>query len=90
LNNAPLKGEFGITGEIQMTGEVTAIGGLAYKILGSLKSDVKHFIYPKENKRDFDEFMQKYKDREEIKDVQFYPIEHVEEALQLLLDNATT
>lgn len=89
MNNVPLKGEFGITGEIQMTGEVTAIGGLAYKILGSLKSSVKHFIYPKENKRDFDEFMQKYKDREEIKDVQFYPIEHVEEALHLLLDNAS-
>ena len=90
LNNIPLKAEFGITGEIQMSGEVTAIGGLSYKILGSIKSNVKHFIYPKENQKDFDEFIQKYKELDEIKNVHFYPVEHVNEALQLLLDPINT
>jgi predicted ATP-dependent protease len=69
-----------------MSGEVTAIGGLSYKILGSIKSGVKHFIYPKENKKDFDDFMKKYKDYEELHDIHFYSIQHVKEALELLLD----
>jgi ATP-dependent Lon protease len=86
LNDIPIKAEFGITGEIQMSGEVTAIGGLSNKILGSIKSSVKSFIYPKENQRDFDDFMKKYKDNDDLKNVSFYPIENVNEALELLLD----
>lgn len=86
LNDIPIKAEFGITGEIQMSGEVTAIGGLSNKILGSIKSSVKSFIYPKENQRDFYDFMKKYKDEDILKNISFYPIEHVNEALALLLD----
>jgi predicted ATP-dependent protease len=61
-------------------------GGLSNKILGSIKSSVKSFIYPKENQRDFDDFMKKYKDNDDLKNVSFYPIENVNEALELLLD----
>ena len=86
LNNIPIKPEFGITGEIQMSGEVTAIGGLNYKILGSLKSNVKSFIFPKENEKDFNEFYEKYKEEDILKDVSFYPISNVEEALNLILE----
>jgi hypothetical protein len=86
LNGVPIKPEFGITGEIQMSGEVTAIGGLNYKILGSLKSNVKSFIFPKENEKDFREFYEKYKDNEMLVGVKFYPISNVDEALELLLD----
>jgi len=86
LNNIPVKPEFGITGEIQMSGEVTAIGGLNYKILGSLKSNVKSFIYPKENEKDFREFYEKYKDTELLTGIQFYPVSNVEEAFELILD----
>ena len=86
LNNIAIKPEFGITGEIQMSGEVTAIGGLNYKILGSLKSNVKSFIFPKENEKDFKEFYEKYKDSDILKDVSFYPINHVNEALNLILE----
>jgi ATP-dependent Lon protease len=86
LNGVPVKPEFGITGEIQMSGEVTAIGGLNYKILGSLKANVKSFIFPKENEKDFRDFYEKYKDSELLVGVNFYPISSVEEALELLLD----
>jgi ATP-dependent Lon protease len=86
LNNIPIKPEFGITGEIQMSGEVTAIGGLNYKILGSLKSNVKTFIFPNENEKDFKEFQEKYKDTDLLNGINFYAISHVNEALNLILD----
>ena len=85
LNGVPIKPEFGITGEIQMSGQVTAIGGLNYKILGSLKSNVKSFIFPKENEKDFRDFYEKYKNNELLVGVHFYPISNVDEALELLL-----
>jgi len=84
LNDIPIKPEFAITGEIQMSGEVTAIGGLTYKILGSLKSGVKSFLFPKENEKDFKEFHEKYKDNHILQGISFYPIAHVEEAFALL------
>ena len=86
LNGVKIKPEFGITGEIQMSGEVTAIGGLNYKILGSIKSNVKSFIFPKENEKDFKEFLDKYKEADIIKGIRFYPISNVSEALELILD----
>jgi ATP-dependent Lon protease len=86
LNNIPIKSQFAMTGEIQMSGDITAIGGLNYKILGSIKAGVKEFIYPKENKKDFDEFYEKYKNDELLKDIKFYEVNHIKDALELILD----
>ena len=87
LNEIPIKSNFGMTGEIQMSGEVTAIGGLNYKIFGSLKSNVNSFIFPKENEKDFNEFLEKYKDTDILNGVKFYPISNVKEALEIILEN---
>jgi ATP-dependent Lon protease len=86
LNQIPIKPEIGVTGEIQMSGEVTAIGGLSSKILGSLKQGVKVFLYPKENEKDFTEFFEKHKKNESLNGIVFYAIEHVKEALEIVLD----
>jgi ATP-dependent Lon protease len=86
LNNIPIRSKIGMTGEIQMSGEVTAIGGLNYKILGSIKSGIKEFIYPKENKRDFDEFYEKYKDDNILQGITFIAVEHITEVLDLILE----
>lgn len=86
LNDIPIKAHFAMTGEIQMSGHITAIGGLNHKILGSLKAGVKEYIYPKENKKDFDEFYEKYKDDERLKDIKFYEVDHISEALELILE----
>ena len=87
LNDIPIKSNFGMTGEIQMSGEVTAIGGLNYKIFGSLKSNVTSFIFPKENEKDYKEFLEKYKDTDMLNGVKFYPISNVKEALEIILEN---
>ena len=86
LNNIPIKAKMAMTGEIQMSGDITAIGGLNYKIIGSIKAGVKQFIYPKENKKDFDEFYEKYKNDKIINDITFYEVNHISEALELLLE----
>lgn len=86
LNDIPIKANFAMTGEIQMSGDVTAIGGLNHKIIGSLKAGVKEFIYPKENKKDFDEFYKKYKDDERLVGIKFYEVDHVSEALEIIMD----
>jgi ATP-dependent Lon protease len=86
LNDIPIKAKMAMTGEIQMSGDITAIGGLNYKILGSIKAGVKEFIYPKENKKDFEEFYEKYKNDAVLKDIKFHEVSHVSEALELILD----
>jgi ATP-dependent Lon protease len=86
LNNIPIKAKFGMTSEIQLDGSLTAIGGLKYKILGSIKAGVKEFIYPKENKKDFDEFYEKYKDNEILDGIKFHEVEHISEVLDLILE----
>ena len=86
LNDLPIKARFAMTGEIQMSGDITAIGGLNHKILGSLKAGVKEFIYPKENKKDFDDFYEKYKNDERLKDIKFYEVDHISKALELIID----
>jgi len=87
LNDIPIKAKFGMTSEIQLDGSLTAIGGLNYKILGSIKAGVKEFIYPKENNKDFREFYEKYKDNEILDGIKFHEVEHIKEVLELILDH---
>jgi ATP-dependent Lon protease len=86
LNNIPIKPQMAMTGEIQMSGDITAIGGLNHKILGSIKAGVKEFIYPKENKKDFDEFYEKYQKEDILNGIKFYEVNHISEAIELILD----
>jgi ATP-dependent Lon protease len=86
LNESPINPEFGITGEIQLSGEITEIGGLSSKIIGSLKSNIKSFIFPKENEKEFNEFMEKHKNYENIKGINFHMISHVNEAISLIMN----
>jgi ATP-dependent Lon protease len=86
LNDVPIKAKTAMTGEIQMSGDITAIGGLNYKILGSIKAGVNEFVYPKENKKDFDEFYEKYKNDDVIKGIKFYEVSHLNEALKFIID----
>jgi ATP-dependent Lon protease len=88
LNNIPIKARLAMTGEIQMSGEITAIGGLNYKILGSIKSNVNTFIYPKENKKDFDEFYEKYKDTKILENITFYSVSNINEVFELIFINS--
>lgn len=86
LSNMPIKQKCGITGEIQLTGSITAIGGLDAKILGSLKSGINTYFYPQENEYDFKKFYEKYKDKQEIQGINFLAVSNIEELLDKIIE----
>ena len=56
------------------------------KILGSIKSGVKNFIYPQENEKDAEELRNKYKNEDILKDIQFYPVSRIEEVFEIIFE----
>jgi ATP-dependent Lon protease len=52
LTNKKIRHDLAITGEINLQGCVTAIGGLENKIEGAKKAGVSVVLYPKENQKD--------------------------------------
>ena len=58
--NIPIKNDVGMTGEIDLTGQITKIGGLEFKLLGAKKAGIKQIYIPFENKKDLEEINKKY------------------------------
>ena len=86
FNDIKIKNNFGITGETHFGYYLTEIGGLREKIIHSIKSGITEFIFPKENDKDFDKIMEKYKDNEVIKGIKFHSINHITEVFDLILE----
>jgi len=86
FNNKKIKYNIAITGEITLDGKVTEIGGLDLKFLGGIKAGVTEFIYPKENQKDYDSFIEKYKNDELIKGIKFNAVETIEDVFGLVFE----
>ena len=86
FNNIKIKNYFGITGETHFGYCLTEIGGLQEKLIHSIKSGVTEFIFPKENERDFDKIMEKYKGNKIIDGIKFHSINHINEVFDLILE----
>ena len=56
----PIKNTVGMTGEIELTGRITKIGGLEFKLNGAKKAGVKKVFVPKENEKDIDKIKKDY------------------------------
>ena len=87
FNKKKIKKNIAITGEINLQGCVSAIGGLELKILGGIRDGVTEFIYPKQNDKDFKKFMDKNKDSEYVKNIKFHSVENIKEVLKLVFIN---
>jgi ATP-dependent Lon protease len=88
LNDKKIRNDFAVTGEASdLNGKVGEIGALKTKIIYGIKSGVRNFIYPLENQKDFDDFFQKYNNTDLVKDknIQFYPVSNIQEALKLII-----
>ena len=86
LNDLKIRQNVGITGEIDLDGNVCEIGGLDLKILGSLKSGIDHFIFPKKNNKDYINLIEKYKDNNKFENVKFSCVERIEEVFEIIFD----
>jgi ATP-dependent Lon protease len=87
LNNVKIKNTFAVTGEASdLNGNVGEIGALAYKFQGGIKAGVKSFIFPKDNKRDYDDFMKKYGNTKLVEGISFNQITHISEAIELIME----
>ena len=81
LSNKKIKHDVAITGEICLSGRITAIGGLDLKILGGIKAGVKTFIYPQDNQKDFLKIKEKYGEKQIFNNIKFIPVESIEKVL---------
>jgi hypothetical protein len=75
----PIRNDVAITGEMNLQGYVTEIGGLEDKISGGIKAGVKTFLFPKSNQPEFDKYMKKYGETKKVQDIHFHPVSHISE-----------
>ena len=59
--NRPIRNDIAMTGEIDLMGSITKIGGLEFKLQGAKKAGVKLVFISEENKEDIDKIKKKYK-----------------------------
>ena len=86
FNKRIISNTVAITGEINLQGNVTAIGGLDSKILGGIRAGVKRFLYPKENHREYVEFMEKYGGKSFLEGIEFIEIAKIEDVFQYVYE----
>lgn len=81
-----IKRDVAMTGEIELNGNITAIGGLVYKLRGAQKAGVKTVFIPSENKADLDKIISK--DPDIAKDLDIRMVDHIYDILKYaLIDN---
>lgn len=51
----PIRPHIAMTGELTLTGKVMPIGGVKEKTIAAKRAGVKHIVFPRENRQDFDE-----------------------------------
>ena len=71
-----VRGDIAMTGEINLRGYVTAIGGLKEKLLAALRSGITTVLIPKENEKDLADVPDKVK-----KSLEIIPVNTIEEVL---------
>ncbi len=85
LSKRPVKQNVAITGEIDLNGNVTAIGGLELKVFGGIDAGVNEFIYPHANDDDFKKIIKKYEDKPVLNNIIFHKVKHIDEVLKIIL-----
>ena len=86
LTGKLIKNDVAITGEIDLDGNVTAIGGLDAKLSGAKRAGIKLALVPTENKRDVEILLKKNTTLVDNKfKVKF--ISHVNEVLKIVFKN---
>ncbi len=80
ITDIPINREIAMTGEVTITGQVLAIGGLKEKLLAAHRAGIKHVLIPNENEKDLVDIPEKVKN-----DIKITPVKHVDEVLKIAL-----
>ena len=70
-----------MTGEVTLTGRVLPIGGLKEKLLAAYRMGIRNLLIPKANERDLEKI-----DSEVLEKLSITPVERVDEALDIVLE----
>jgi len=85
LTGIPIRRDIAMTGEVNLRGNVTAIGGLKEKLLAALRGGIKTVLIPFENEKDLSEIPKNV-----TKNMEIVPVKTIDEVLSLaLLDMPT-
>lgn len=82
LTGKKVKGKLAMTGEISLSGKVWHVGGIKEKMLAAYRYGVKTVLLPKRNMQDLDELPENIR-----KEMQFIPVEHLDDVLKLALED---
>ncbi|MCB9979064.1 MAG: endopeptidase La [Rhodospirillales bacterium] len=77
LTGIPVRRDIAMTGEINLRGHVTAIGGLKEKLLAALRGGIVKVLIPKENEKDLPEIPASVK-----KGIEIVPVSSIDEVLE--------
>jgi ATP-dependent Lon protease len=80
ITKIPVNREIAMTGEVTLTGQVLAIGGLKEKLLAAHRAGIKHVLIPKDNEKDLVDIPEKVK-----KDIKITPVSIVDDVLKIAL-----
>jgi len=84
LTGKPIRNDIAMTGEVDLLGNVKAIGGLDAKINGAIKAGVKLVIFPKENEQDWDKIV---KDKSLDGEIEFFMAETIDQVIAKAIIN---
>ncbi len=82
--NRPIKNDIAMTGEIDLTGKISKIGGLEFKLQGAKKAGVTTVYVPNENEKDINEIKEKYKNLID-KDFNITLVNHINDIINEIL-----
>ena len=80
ITNVPIRKDLAMTGEVTLTGQVLAIGGLKEKLLAAHRAGIKEVLLPKDNEKDLKEVPDKVKE-----DIKLTIVSNVDEVLKIAL-----
>jgi ATP-dependent Lon protease len=76
LTDIPVRKDLAMTGEVNLRGKVTEIGGLKEKLLGAVRGGIKVALIPADNVKDLDDIPANVK-----KELQIIPVRTIDEVL---------
>lgn len=85
LTGIPVRRDIAMTGEINLRGYVTAIGGLKEKLLAAMRGGIKKVLIPEENEKDLQDIPANVK-----KGLEIVPVKSIEQVLSHALVSMPT